>query len=98
MCSLISNLNGRQLWNETEADFWTNPDQKLKNQLDAFIDANAFDTKGCDRWSYSDEYYDSTGVTEFDWVCDKDKRVENLQVTTIVNPTTLITLTVNRLP
>ena len=82
MCSLISNLNGRQLWNETEPDFWTNPNQNLKTQLDNFINANAFDTKGCDRWSYSDEYYDSTGVTEFDWVCDKDKRVENLQVTT----------------
>jgi len=84
VCSLISNLNGRQLWNETEADFWTKPDEKLKNELDDFIKSNDFDTKGCDRWSYSDEYYDSTGVTEFDWVCDKDKRVENLQIAVMV--------------
>ena len=77
-----------QLWNETKPDYWADNNvlnMDVRNQLDAKISKIPPETtKECAKFHYSPEFYGSTGVTELDWVCAHDKKVENLQIAVMV--------------
>ena len=83
LCNSIEDLQlspSSFIWNETKTDYWTMPNETITSKLDQIIDQYKFNDTKCSVWSYSDQYYDITGVTEFDWVCDQNKYPENLQV------------------
>ena len=85
------NVESTNLWNMSHADYWARPEatnQALKLQLDSLINSTTATTsqqrQACTKFSYSDEFYGATGVTEFDWVCEHDKLVEKLQIAVMV--------------
>ena len=55
-------------------------EQAVSLQLNDLIGMKDFTEESCTEWTYSEEYYRVTGITEFDWVCDKAKIQQMMQV------------------
>lgn len=56
----------------------------LEMKLNNFTENISYETKGCTAWSYSNEYYQVTGLTEFDWVCDRANLQQLMQIAVMV--------------
>ena len=80
VCQTIASLNNKTVFTgkDDEGKLLFNTD--TKNTLDGILKNLESEETQCSEWSYSDEYYSNTGLTEYDWVCDKASLQQLMQV------------------
>lgn len=55
-------------------------DNEIESEVKLFLFNETYEEQACLHWTYSEEYYKVTGLTEFDWVCDRASLQQLMQV------------------
>ena len=80
VCQTISNFSNKTIFTGEDDDGNILFNTETKDKLDKLFKNYQSNETQCSEWSYSDEYYSNTGLTEYDWVCDNAKLQQYMQV------------------